>query len=211
MQKRGLDQKKEKKEKYRKKKKSKKREKELYRLPKKMIIVPTLDFQYTWEWIFLSYKSQLSSLHPRSTNHIVWAFLRANPTLLRVVTNRVLTLINREKVCCQSIWLPNNFGIFIGDYIQRFPKLKRRSKSKALYFMLFFGGGGVGPNQKDLFWDTLRTKRIHFTDCGRRKKTDPDPLHFPLKWRGSSSRWGFVWKLSRAKNVPHHLKCKHHT
>ena len=39
--------KKEKKEKYRKKKKSKKREKELYRLPKKTIVVPTLDFQYT--------------------------------------------------------------------------------------------------------------------------------------------------------------------
>ena len=76
-----------------KKKKSKKREKELYRLPRKTIVVPTLDFQYTWEWVFLLYKSEPSSLHPRSTNHIVWAFLRANPTLLRVVTNRVLTEI----------------------------------------------------------------------------------------------------------------------
>ena len=31
--------------------------------------------------------------NPRSTNDIVWAFLRANPTLLRVVTNRVLTIV----------------------------------------------------------------------------------------------------------------------
>ena len=29
--------------------------------------------------------------NPRSTNEIVWAFLRVNPTLLRFVTNRVLT------------------------------------------------------------------------------------------------------------------------
>ena len=29
--------------------------------------------------------------NPRSTNDIAWAFLRANPTLLRFVTNRVLT------------------------------------------------------------------------------------------------------------------------
>ena len=30
--------------------------------------------------------------NPRSTNDIVWAFLRANPTLLRFVANRVLTV-----------------------------------------------------------------------------------------------------------------------
>ena len=32
--------------------------------------------------------------NPRSTNDIVWAFLRANPTLLRFVTNRALTSFN---------------------------------------------------------------------------------------------------------------------
>ena len=31
--------------------------------------------------------------NPRSTNDIVWAFLRTNPTLLRIVTNRVLTVL----------------------------------------------------------------------------------------------------------------------
>ena len=40
---------------------------------------------------------------------------------------------------------------------------------------------------------------------------DPDPLHFPLKWRGSSSRTGFIWKSSRAKSVPRHLKVKNLT
>ena len=39
--------KKKKKEKHRQKKKNKKREKELYRLPKKTIVVPALGFQYT--------------------------------------------------------------------------------------------------------------------------------------------------------------------
>ena len=34
-----------------------------------------------------------------------------------------------------------------------------------------------------------------------------DPLHFPLKWRVSSSWIGFVWKLSRVKIMPRHLKC----
>ena len=31
--------------------------------------------------------------NPRSTNDIVWAFLRTNPTLLWFDTNRVLTII----------------------------------------------------------------------------------------------------------------------
>ena len=36
--------------------------------------------------------------NPRSTNDIVWAFLRANPTLLRFVTNRALTVpLNKKK------------------------------------------------------------------------------------------------------------------
>ena len=35
-------------------------------------------------------RPSLSNL--RSTNHIVWVFLRANTSLLRVVTNRVLTI-----------------------------------------------------------------------------------------------------------------------
>ena len=33
-----------------------------------------------------------SLLNPRSTNDIVWAFLRANPTLLWFDTNHVLTI-----------------------------------------------------------------------------------------------------------------------
>ena len=37
-------------------------------------------------------RSRPSLSNPRSTNDIVWAFLRANPTLLRFVTNRVLTI-----------------------------------------------------------------------------------------------------------------------
>ena len=53
----GAEQKRKKKEKHRQKKKKKKREKELYRLPKRTIVVPTLDFQYMWGWIFLLYKS----------------------------------------------------------------------------------------------------------------------------------------------------------
>ena len=35
----------------------------------------------------------LSLSNPRSTNDIVWAFLCTNPTPLRFVTNRVLTII----------------------------------------------------------------------------------------------------------------------
>ena len=38
------------------------------------------------------FRSSLSN--PRSTNDIVWAFLRANPTLLWFDTNRVLTAVN---------------------------------------------------------------------------------------------------------------------
>ena len=39
-----------------------------------------------------AYRSRPSLLNPRSTNDIVWAFLRgANPILLRSVANRVLT------------------------------------------------------------------------------------------------------------------------
>ena len=37
-------------------------------------------------------RSRPSLPNPRSTNDIVWAFLRANPTLLRSATNRVLTI-----------------------------------------------------------------------------------------------------------------------
>ena len=33
----------------------------------------------------------VTKAYPRSTNNIVWAFLHANPTLLRVVMNRVHT------------------------------------------------------------------------------------------------------------------------
>ena len=36
--------------------------------------------------------------NPRSTNDIVWAFLHANPTLLRVVTNRVLTEVKKKEL-----------------------------------------------------------------------------------------------------------------
>ena len=39
-------------------------------------------------------RSRPSLSNPRSTNDIVRAFSRANPTLLRSVTNRVLTIIN---------------------------------------------------------------------------------------------------------------------
>ena len=46
---------------------------------------------------------------PRSTNDIVWAVLRANPTLLRFVTNRVLTNI---FISCN---LTDTFYIFITD------------------------------------------------------------------------------------------------
>ena len=46
---------------------------------------------------------------PRSTNDIVWVVLRANPTLLRFVTNRVLTNI---FISCN---LTDTFNIFIID------------------------------------------------------------------------------------------------
>ena len=40
-----------------------------------------------------AWRSRPSLLNPRSTNDIVWAFLRgANPILLRSVANRVLTI-----------------------------------------------------------------------------------------------------------------------
>ena len=39
-----------------------------------------------------AWRPRPSLSNPRSTNDIVWAFLRANPTLLRFVTNRVLTI-----------------------------------------------------------------------------------------------------------------------
>ena len=37
-------------------------------------------------------RSRPSLSNPRSTNDIVWAFSRANPTQLRSATNRVLTI-----------------------------------------------------------------------------------------------------------------------
>ena len=39
--------------------------------------------------------------NPRSTSDVVWAFLRANPTLLRSAPNRVLTIgaIYGEGLC----------------------------------------------------------------------------------------------------------------
>ena len=40
-----------------------------------------------------AWRPRPSLSNPRSTNDIVWAFLRANPTLLRFVTNRVLTIV----------------------------------------------------------------------------------------------------------------------
>ena len=39
-----------------------------------------------------AWRPRPSLSYPRSTNDIVWAILRANPTLLRFVTNRVLTI-----------------------------------------------------------------------------------------------------------------------
>ena len=39
-----------------------------------------------------AYRSRPSLSNPRSTNDIVRAFSRANPTLLRSATNRVLTI-----------------------------------------------------------------------------------------------------------------------
>ena len=44
-------------------------------------------------------RSRPSLPNPRSTNDIVRAFSRANPTLLRFATNRVLTNINRMEEC----------------------------------------------------------------------------------------------------------------
>ena len=41
-------------------------------------------------------RSRLSLSNPRSTNDIVRAFSRANPTPLRSATNRVLTIILRN-------------------------------------------------------------------------------------------------------------------
>ena len=40
--------------------------------------------------------SRPSLLNPRSTNDIVWAFLRANPTLLWFDTNRGLTIVIQD-------------------------------------------------------------------------------------------------------------------
>ena len=39
-----------------------------------------------------AWRPRPSLLNPRSTNDIAWAFLRANPTLLRSTANRVLTI-----------------------------------------------------------------------------------------------------------------------
>ena len=36
---------------------------------------------------------------------------------------------------------------------------------------------------------------------------NPDPLHFPLKWRGSSLRWGFFFKMINAQNWATSFKC----
>ena len=47
-----------------------------------------------------AYRSRPSLSNPRSTNDIVRAFSRANPTLLRSATNRVLTIgAVCEKAC----------------------------------------------------------------------------------------------------------------
>ena len=46
--------------------------------------------------------------NPRSINDIVWAFLRANPTLLWVVTNRVLTI---GAVCGKGLCLGTGGGL----------------------------------------------------------------------------------------------------
>ena len=69
--------------------------------------------------------------NPRSINDIVWAFLRANPTLLRFVTNRVLTYIYKDQIIFKfpralpntlphhsfslislSLWLTHSFPFF---------------------------------------------------------------------------------------------------
>ena len=44
-----------------------------------------------------AYRSRPSLLNPRSTNDIVRAVLRANPTPLRSATNRVPTIIINNK------------------------------------------------------------------------------------------------------------------
>jgi len=49
--------KKEKKREQRQKERRAKRERELYRLPKKTIVVPVMGLQYTWGWIFLLYEN----------------------------------------------------------------------------------------------------------------------------------------------------------
>ena len=50
----------------------------------------------------------LAFSNPRSTNDIVWAFLRANPAPLRFVTNRALTI---GAVCGEGLCLGTGGGL----------------------------------------------------------------------------------------------------
>ena len=51
---------------------------------------------------------------------------------------------------------------------------------------------------KDSDWnpEIVRLNAIELSNDERQEicRGDPDPLHFPLKWRGSSLRWGFFLK-----------------
>ena len=50
--------------------------------------------------------------NPRSTNDIVWAILRTNPTLLQFVTNRVLTVVfKQQKLLLKQYYQTNPYNL----------------------------------------------------------------------------------------------------
>ena len=60
--------------------------------------------------------------NPRSTNHIVWAFLRENPSLLRVVTNCVLTYIYIYIYYDKYVYIMNRIFFFLYIILKLFFK-----------------------------------------------------------------------------------------
>ena len=101
-----------------------------------------------------------------------------------------------------KIWLEGMPSLFPSCLV-RWPVLFSMQKLKKIYIYIYIKSeflGHVVDGRVLRVWKKLWVLPFSM---------EPDPLHFKVKWRGSSSRWGLSPKLSRAKNVPHHLKWKH--